>query len=480
MRPSTTPPNLRLATLPSRFSRREDLLAGYLWGVDSLFSNMTRLGVLTAISLSAGVLGYVFLHDRLGVLTLIAACALVLTSPVAIAKTATACGINALGTFSRYDRPLIYRVIDAFVYMVTASLTASAIGLIAGFAGEVAGTGRWTLFLGPVFLLLGLREFGLFNRLRVPTMRWQVPARWVSDQRTAPLVWGFFLGSGLATWMPHASFYGLLLLAAFLPLPFGPILMASYGAIRAVPALLAALTRRCSGEVAFTGSLQIRLLGHAVAGAASLVLAGVLLALLVEVVVRAPAAVVLAVSAFVADSPISASAGAFIAVILAVAGIGKVGDRARFIGVLHDTYELPVGLSRFGGTAVPVLELVNSVLLIDPHTRLTGLVLASGLLSVMLVIAGSVVLAGGTGDCGCLGTFSSGSLGRATLSRLGTLLGIAIIGIIPAIHTSISTPAISANALATTTVVVSGSAFVLLVVGLATKRALQVLGTFER
>lgn len=66
--------------------------------------------------------------------------------------------------------------------------------------------------------------------------------------------------------MPHPGFHGLLLLAIFLPFPFGALLLALYGAIRSVPALAAAISRRCSSDFFLVRSLELRLLGHALTG----------------------------------------------------------------------------------------------------------------------------------------------------------------------------------------------------------------------
>lgn len=141
---------------------------------------------------------------------------------------------------------------------------------------------EWRPFAAVVLLGLGLRELGFFARLRIPTFAWQVPSEWVRNRLTAPFVWGFFLGSGLATWMPNATFYGLLLLAVVLPFPSGVILMAFYGLTRAAPAVAAAITPRCSAEVALQNMWQLRLIGHALNGFIAVTLSVLLLLMSTE------------------------------------------------------------------------------------------------------------------------------------------------------------------------------------------------------
>jgi hypothetical protein len=402
------------------------------------------------------------------------ACAVLLTVPLAVAKTATACGINALGTFSRYDTPIFHRIKDALLYMATAIATASLIGVAIGFVGMLGGAARWLPMLGPVFLLVGLRELGLLRRLTVPTMRWQVPARWVADSRTAPMVWGFFLGSGLATWMPHATFYGLLLLAAFVPFPGGAALMGSYGGVRAVPALAAAVSRRCSGEIALAGSWKIRLLGHALSGSAALALSGMLFAFGAAVWPRIVPMLIDAAQAVLGESPVSALVALGLAALFMATGVGKISHPARFARVLRGTYGLPAGLARVASLCVPAIELIAAFALVGSATRLAGLALVIALVVLMLIVTTGAVLQGATGDCGCIDALGRMRLGRATLLRLVVLLAIASIGVAPLISIGASTGA-SLGSVPFLVLSVGLGVVALICIGLALRRVLNVL-----
>jgi hypothetical protein len=454
----------------------EEVLGRFLWGTSSLFSSPRYLAVVITSSLALGLSSYLLLRNTLGPVALITMYGLLLTSPVAVAKTATACGINALGTFSRYDLPLLGRMRDALVYMTTAVATASVIGLMAALLGTLSNVQTWLFVLGPVFLLLGLRELGVLSAVPVPTVRWQVPARWVGNPRTAPLVWGVCLGSGLATWMPHATFYGLLLLAAFLPFPLGVALMASYGFIRAVPAVAAAASRRCSGEIALAGNWKLRLLGHALSGAASLALAGVLLAFGAETLVRRPDLVGEAASAVVGRSAFSAIIGMFLALLLVITGASKLTHHARFAAVLRETYRLPSRVTTVSSVVIPVLELIAAMLLSASSTRLGGLGLASVLFAMMSVAATSAIVQGGTGDCGCLGS-APASLGRGTLIRLGVLLVATATAIAPLVEDA-RAPAIALEAISPGPALMAAGCLAFLCVAVAVTRSLRVLREF--
>lgn len=235
------------------------------------------------LALSASVLGFAlgtFANEgegRLGIALL----ALPLALPVAVAKTATACGMNALGTFSVRRRALRSRLISALVYLFVGTAAAAGVGWILSSAGGALGFDRLLPLAAPVCAYLGLREFGLLGRRPLVSSSWQVPARWVKRARVAPLVWGVFLGSGVATQMPYPSFYALLLLAAMLPTPIAAGLMAAYGLARTMPAVAAALWERCSATPSVSRLFGLRLVGHFASGIGCLMLAGSLLTLVV-------------------------------------------------------------------------------------------------------------------------------------------------------------------------------------------------------
>ena len=408
-------------------SKPRSLIGETLWGAASLFSSFRTRAIAIVAVFTLGVLVYLVFAPVVGSIWLIAAEAALLSAPVAVAKTATACGINALGTFSRYDRPAGLRVGSSLVYALTAVISAALVGTVASWVGSSWLPSPAIVLAAPFFAVLGLREFGVFADVPVPTSRWQVPARWVQNERLAPIVWGVFLGSGFATWMPHATFYALLFLAAVLPWPSGTLLMALYGLTRAVPGVLAALSRRYSGEIVRAHSLDLRLLGHALTGVVSLSLSGVVFTWWIvdwPVIWQALATINVGL---LFGATIAVAAGLF----FAASALGKLVALGAFRAALRETYSLPEGIAAVAAPGVVALEVVCAVLLLLPETRVVGLLAGSALTAAFVLSAASAVVAGGAGDCGCLGVLRRESLGPRTLVRgvglLAAMAGAALV-----------------------------------------------------
>lgn len=206
--------------------------------------------------------------------------ALPLVAPVAAAKTATACGMNVLASLPDFNRPTTWRLAIVLAYGGTVALTSMAVGFVISQAGGAIGFSRLLPALIPICIYLGLWDLGIVRRRPPLASSWQVPQRWVRNPVGRPLVWGVFLGSGLATQMPYPSFYGLLLLVATLPTPYGVVLMGGYGIFRALPAIPASLFQRFAGTADLRLLVALRLLGHSMSGLGCLLLAGGLAMLL--------------------------------------------------------------------------------------------------------------------------------------------------------------------------------------------------------
>lgn len=244
------------------------------WSVaDALLASRMR-GAIAFAAVGAGAVVGAVANATLGANVAIALLALPLALPVAIAKSATACGMNALATFSQYDQPTSSRLSAAGVFAATACLTATGLGILIASIGDLLGASRLMPVAALVSLYLGLREIGLLGHRPVLSSAWQVPSWWVRGRRSAPVVWGVFLGSGLATQMPYPSFYALLFVIAVLGWPLGVVVMALYGFARALPAVAAAITGRCAGTADLAVLLRFRLLGHATSGLGCLALSG--------------------------------------------------------------------------------------------------------------------------------------------------------------------------------------------------------------
>lgn len=400
----------------------ESILDRILWGTGSVFeSRRTAVATVVVCSLFGAATGIV-LGAQLGVTQLALAFGLLLTAPLAVAKTATACGINALGTFAQYRQPLTTRLGAALIYSITSTVVAACLGLVISLVGQAALQGAPLVLVPPFFILLGLRELGLFRWLPVPTRSWQVPDRWVRDARLAPVVWGAFLGSGFATWMPHASFYGLLMLAAILPFPAGVILLALYGFNRSVPAIVAAISARCSDYVALSMSLRLRLLGHMLNAAACVALGSAVGVLLLGLRLPGPGQFWELMMRAAAGNPFVAAVSLPAAGVLAVSAFGKLLAPARFARVLRETYRFGQSAAIRLSVVVITSEVACSGLLLLPDTRRVGLVLTTLFLAAIWSVATFTIVTGGTGDCGCFGALLDTRLGGGTLLRLSVML----------------------------------------------------------
>lgn len=114
--------------------------------------------------------------------------------------------MNALASFGRYSLPVSRRAFDAAVFMTVSAATAAFLGGLLALVGAIIGLANWLAPIAVICLYLGLRDLGFLGIPRVPSSMWQVPARWVVHPHRGAVVWGFFLGSGLATQMPYPSF----------------------------------------------------------------------------------------------------------------------------------------------------------------------------------------------------------------------------------------------------------------------------------
>lgn len=103
------------------------------------------------------------------------------------------------------------------------------------------------MILSSLVLLYTLHEGGVIS-LKVPQHHWQIPSTWVNrgDGRDL-MVWGWILGAGIFTYIPHISFYILYLFTGFFLDPLTGILMgALYGFSRMLPTGSLALASRMS------------------------------------------------------------------------------------------------------------------------------------------------------------------------------------------------------------------------------------------
>jgi len=168
--------------------------------------------------------------------------------------------------------PIVYGARDRRAYGVVFSHT---IGLIVGsvllgvavwrllglLVGAVDAFGVGSLVLTVLAVLYALHHLGLL-RLPIPTLRWQVPARWRGSTRRGwvAFAYGLGLGVGLLTHVQTASLYFAGLLAGLSAnAAAAGLIMGSFGLARALP-LIVFTWRANSAERAF--SLNDAVLRH--------------------------------------------------------------------------------------------------------------------------------------------------------------------------------------------------------------------------
>lgn len=159
--------------------------------------------------------------------------------------------------------PIVYGARDHREYGVVVSHTVGLIigslllGIIAWWMfGLVFGATRAVggeLVLSVVAALYALHHLGVLL-LPIPSLRWQVPARWRGSTRRGwvAFAYGLGLGVGLLTHVQAASLYFAGLLAAVsLNAAIAGLIMAAFGLARAFP-LIVFVGRADSAERAFT------------------------------------------------------------------------------------------------------------------------------------------------------------------------------------------------------------------------------------
>jgi len=131
-------------------------------------------------------------------------------------------------------------VLLTVVYVLSATVSAAAVGLVVGYAGLLSPEGELTSFVVMCMLgVLGMREAG-WIRFRVPGLNAVVPASAVSG---APwfnaLIWGLVLGAGFLTHVRFSIFWGMHLLMFTMRSPaHAAVVGGIYGLARSFPAVV--------------------------------------------------------------------------------------------------------------------------------------------------------------------------------------------------------------------------------------------------
>lgn len=144
--------------------------------------------------------------------------------------------------------PLVKVAKAKWLMSITLFFAGSLIGgvvvmLIAAGVGRLLGVqqpDRGLPFAVIVVALLGAVVDLRILRVAVPTPQQSVPQRWWMEHGAyrASLAYGTVLGMGVTTFIPVATFYSLLLIAACQDSPVAAMMGATYGLARALPVLV--------------------------------------------------------------------------------------------------------------------------------------------------------------------------------------------------------------------------------------------------
>lgn len=116
------------------------------------------------------------------------------------------------------------------------------------------------------------------------------------------------------------------------------------------------------------------------------------------------------------DRELRLAAGAFLALVFAIAAIAKLRDRRGFIETLR-----ALGLSQAGSpaavTGIPLLEFAVAAMLAVPATTTTGGLAALLVLYIFTLAVIAALLLGRAPDCRCFGSIRPAPIGRTTIIR---------------------------------------------------------------
>lgn len=118
-----------------------------------------------------------------------------LLAPLAVAKSATACGVNVIGTFAVLQQPRRGAIARAAVYVVSSTLAATLLGSLGSAMKATLGLSGWLPLAGPPILYLGLRELGYWPNHPYPPLVGRFRRLWLRTQIGRR-------SSGASSWVP--------------------------------------------------------------------------------------------------------------------------------------------------------------------------------------------------------------------------------------------------------------------------------------
>lgn len=117
-----------------------------------------------------------------------------------------------------------------------------------------------------------------------------------------------------------------------------------------------------------------------------------------------------------------------IGVLLAWAGLAKIGDPQSFADQVHNFRILPVALENLAAMILPWIELTAAMALIVGVRSRAGAVLATVLLAVFTVAVLSAMARGLDIECGCFGKGDATRVGWAKVGQNLAMLALAAVG----------------------------------------------------
>lgn len=122
-----------------------------------------------------------------------------------------------------------------------------------------------------------------------------------------------------------------------------------------------------------------------------------------------------------------------------IAAIHKIKTPAIFISAIEDYQLIPSSLSSISSIGLIILELSSAFMVLIPYTRLAGLLIIAGLLSLYATAIGVNLYRGRRDiDCGCNGPATAQALSWWLVFRNLVFLGLVLLALAPSIERSLN------------------------------------------
>ena len=117
-----------------------------------------------------------------------------------------------------------------------------------------------------------------------------------------------------------------------------------------------------------------------------------------------------------------------IGILMAWAGLAKIGDLRSFAEQLHNFRMMPVPLENLVAMSLPWVELLAALALIFGVRARAGAMLVTGLMVVFTVAVAAAMVRGLDIECGCFGTHDATRVGWVKIAQNLGMLALAWVG----------------------------------------------------